>query len=81
MVRPFYIKSEISGRETCLKGGCRSKDGSITTKIFQRNAGEIVTPFRVEQNTFYNTKTKVRTLVSVVYDIDNNEIGRYESPF
>lgn len=46
-VFPFYIQTVASGRSTPIKGGTRSKKGYMETFIYQRDRGEITTPFKI----------------------------------
>lgn len=48
-VYPFYIESHVEGKKTPIKGGCKRKSGEQTTHIYQRDRGEILEVFTVEQ--------------------------------
>ena len=50
-VYPFYINTDAEGRRTPIAGGTRRKDGSMTTTVYQRDKGEITTPFKISQHT------------------------------
>ena len=76
-IYPFYTSIKTPTRE--VGAGCRSKDGELITTIFQREHGAITTAFKVVQTTYYNEKTKVRTLVCVVKDTEGNEVARKET--
>ena len=76
-IYPFYTSIKTPTRE--VGAGCRSKDGEQTTIIKQRAHGEITTAFRIEQCSYYNEDTKVRTLVCVVKDSDGHEVARKET--
>lgn len=52
-VRPFYIEANIEGRKTQLAGGTARKDGQHNIAIHQRANGNITTPFKIEQSSFY----------------------------
>ena len=65
-VRPFFIEASIEGRETKLTGGTRFKDGSQEITIYQRNEGDIETPYRIIQRSFY-TPNKEHKLATEVY--------------
>lgn len=63
-VRPFYVEAEIEGRVTPVKGGPKSKHGSIHTEVFQRNQGEIdhiltIKQASVKENGKHILKTQV----------------------
>ena len=45
MVRNFWVEVEIDGRKTKLCGGPRAKDGGMTIRLYQRDAGQIVRAF------------------------------------
>ena len=48
-VRPFYITAKASGRSSEIGGGPKSKDGYMETTIYQRDQGEITSPFKIIQ--------------------------------
>lgn len=48
-VYPFYIEAKASGRSTPIAGGPKSKKGDMETRIYQRDRGEITTPFKIIQ--------------------------------
>lgn len=50
-VYPFYINTDAEGRRSPIAGGTRRKDGSMTTTVYQRDKGEITTPFKISQYT------------------------------
>lgn len=50
-VYPFYISTDVKGRKTPIAGGTRKKDGTMITTVYQRDKGEITTPFKIEQFT------------------------------
>ena len=64
-VRPFYIDANIEGRRTNLAGGTAKKDGQQSISIKQRDKGDITTPFKIEQSSFY--EDGVHKLVTRVY--------------
>ena len=68
-VYPFYIEAKASGRQTPIAGGTRQKDGDITTVIYQRDKGEITSPFKIRQYSIYPIIDGVEThqLVTDVY--------------
>lgn len=72
-VRPFYIDSNIEGRETRLSGGPRRKDGSMRTVLTQRSNGTVVTAFTIECNT--KVVDGKEMLVSSVYDSNGDLVA------
>ena len=58
-VRPFYVESIIDGRETILGGGPRRKTGESTTKIYQRDKGEITCPYTIDQTSHEDENGKL----------------------
>lgn len=46
-VRPFYIESDIEGRQTNLAGGPKSGRGDMTTSVYQRDEGAITEPYKI----------------------------------
>lgn len=50
-VYPFYISTNAEGRKTPIAGGTRSKNDTMRTSVYQREAGCITTPFKIEQYT------------------------------
>ena len=42
-VYPFYTEVSSTTRSSSVGVGCRAKNGSMTTKIYQRENGEITT--------------------------------------
>lgn len=64
-VKPFYIDARIEGRKTHLAGGTKRKDGEHTIDIYQRDNGDITTPFKIRQ---YTSEIEgVHKLVTDVY--------------
>lgn len=55
-VYPFYVESNAEGRRSPIAGGCRNKDGSQDTTIYQRERGEIVELFKIHQTSYINSK-------------------------
>lgn len=45
-VQPFYVKAKSSTRKEEVGVGVRSKDGSMTTHIYQRNEVKFLKPLR-----------------------------------
>lgn len=66
-VYPFYTEIESSTRSNSIGVGCRAKNGSMTTKIYQRENGEITTPYEVKQFTAENTETGKISLTTRIY--------------
>ena len=62
-VYPFYIITDAEGRKTPIAGGTRRADGDMTTRIYQRDKGDITIPFKIRQ---YST-----------HDL-NEETGKWE---
>ena len=56
-VYPFYIETKAEGRKTPIAGGTRRKDGTMLTEVYQREKGEITTPFRIHQYTLEHNGT------------------------
>lgn len=46
-VRNFYLKANIDGRKTMLKGGPRKKDGWMEVEILQRDKGGKTVAFKI----------------------------------
>lgn len=78
-IYPFYTRIKSSTRDTETGVGCRAKDGYLTTTVLQRSQGDIVTAFQIEQCTYYNHDTGVRTLRCVVKDSDGNQVAMKET--
>lgn len=49
MIYPFYVEVESSSRKNTVGVGGKSKYDTITTKIRQRDNGDITTPYLIEQ--------------------------------
>ena len=77
-VYPFYIESIAEGKATSISGGCRKKEGSQRTVIFQRDNGGIITAFTVEQNSYKCDDGRI-LLVCSVYDGDGEKIATKET--
>ena len=76
--RPFYVGVDIEGRETMLKGGPRSRYGSVHINLNQRDKGGITTPFTVDQ--FSQTIDGKLMLVTVVRKF-GEEVSRHETEY
>ena len=48
-VYPFYVEVNSSTRANKVGVGARSKKGYVETYIYQRDEGEITTPFKIVQ--------------------------------
>jgi len=72
-VYPFYVSAKSSSRRSEIKGGARSKAGSMTTTIYQRDNSSITKPIKVEQYSMYNSDGELE-LHSDIY-LDGNKIG------
>lgn len=59
-VRPFFINVKVSGRKEEISTGPKSRFGTIDTAIYQRDRGEITTPFKIVQKSIevFNEDTK-----------------------
>lgn len=66
-VYPFYLEADSSSRKSTISGGVRSKNGYMNTKIYQRDNGEITTPYEIRQYTRENTETGKLQCVTAVY--------------
>lgn len=71
-VYPFYISTQASGRKTRIEGGTKSKTGYMETTVYQREHGQITTPFKIVQRSIEvpdpNRPDKyVQELVTEVY--------------
>ena len=70
-VYPFYISTTATGRKTEIAGGTKSKHGDMETTIYQRDRGEITTPFKIVQRSIEitnpNTGKADIELVTEVY--------------
>ena len=66
-VYPFYTEVSSTTRSSSVGVGCRAKNGSMTTKIYQRENGEITTPYEVKQFTAENTETGKISLTTRIY--------------
>ena len=78
-VRPFYIESNIEGRETRLSGGPRRKDGYMRTVITQRDKGNIITAFSIECRT--EIVDGVHKLGSSVYDSNGDLVAEHYTDY
>lgn len=77
-VYPFYVESNAEGRATSISGGCKRKEGSQRTAIFQRDNGSIITAFTVEQNSYKCDDGRI-LLVCSVYNSDGEKIATKET--
>ena len=50
-IYPFYTKVESSTRKEVTGVGARSKEGVLNTHIYQRENGEAINPFTINQYT------------------------------
>ena len=62
---PFYTTVDSSSRKSLVSVGAKSKDATMETLVMQRENGEITTPFRIYQMTYY--EGKVLKCVTRVY--------------
>jgi hypothetical protein len=73
-VRPFYVRSEASGRATPIQGGPQKADGYQITTILQRDEGEAKELYIINQMSILDTKTGKRVLVCEIKDAENNNV-------
>lgn len=74
-VYPFYVKTEPTGsRKTPIQGGCRNKDGEQKTIIYQRERGDIVELFTIDQWSFIDKDGK-RILCCRIEDRHGNIVA------
>ena len=70
-VYPFYISTQASGRKTEIAGGTKSKKGYMETTVYQRDHGQITTPFKIVQRSIEvlnpDTNKYEQELVTEVY--------------
>lgn len=52
-VYPFYVDIDSSSRRTMCGCGTKSKEGYMTTKVYQRDEGCITQPFEIKQSSDY----------------------------
>ena len=59
-VRPFFINAKVSGRKEEISTGPKSKYGTIDLAVYQRDRGDITTPFKIVQKSIevFNEETK-----------------------
>ena len=79
-VYPFYVESNAYGRKSPIAGGCKNKDGEQTTTIYQRERGNIITAFKVVQNSYINDDGD-RILVCRVLNRSGEEVAREETVY
>lgn len=78
-VYPFYVKSNAEGRRSPIAGGCRKKEGSQTTAIYQRERGEIIKAFNIVQTSHVNPETGEILLTCSVYNRNGEVVAREET--
>lgn len=66
-VYPFYISAKADGRTTPIEGGTRRKEGTIYTKIYQRDNGEITTPIKISQYPADGENGKLQLVTEIFY--------------
>lgn len=79
-VNPFYITVDSSSRQTLTTCGCRGKEGTITTKIYQRSDGGIRNPFTIKQNSYYEEDGSL-TLRTTIYDISGKIVATHTTSY
>lgn len=77
-VYPFYIESIAEGRKSPIAGGCKRKDGLQQTTIYQREDGNIITAFKIEQASFLLEDGR-RLLVCTVYNRSGEKVATEET--
>lgn len=67
MVQPFYVLVDSETRQQEVGVGVRKKLGKIETYIYQRDEGQITTPYTIKQFTLeWSESKKVHKLVTQV---------------
>ena len=67
MVYPFYVSVDSETRKDYVGVGVRKKIGKITTNIYQRDKGEITSPYTIKQFTLeWSESKKAHKLVTQV---------------
>lgn len=69
-VRNFWVEGFIEGSESKIAGGPRANTDGMTTFVYQRDNGSIVTAFKIVSRV--NTAGK---LLSEVYDSNNKLVS------
>ena len=64
-VYPFYVEVDSSTRKQSTGVGARAKNGSLMTKVYQREKGGITTPFTIQQ--FTDERDGVLKCITRVY--------------
>lgn len=55
-IYPFFVSVKSSTRRSLAVCGCRAKKGEMTTSVYQRDKGEITTPYKVHQSSHYEMR-------------------------
>lgn len=66
-VYPFYVEVDSSTRKDTVGVGCRRKQGEMTTKVYQRDAGSITKPYTIQQYTVTKEDGTIRCITSVSF--------------
>lgn len=66
-VYPFYVSVDSSTRRDTTGVGCRSKQGEMTTEVFQRDNGSITNPYTIRQYTMTKEDGTIRCITSVSF--------------
>ena len=66
-VYPFYAEVNSSTRKDIVGVGCRSKQGEMTTEIYQRDNGSITNPYTIRQYTMTKEDGTIRCITSVSF--------------
>lgn len=83
-IYPFYVEVNSSTRKTTEGVGCRSKDGDMTTTVYQRDKGEITTPYKIwqysetiEGELCLITEIKYKNPDTGVYEVIHRNVTKY----
>ena len=66
-VYPFYVSVDSSTRRSTAGVGCRSKQGQMTTEVYQRDKGGITNPYTIRQYTVTKEDGTIRCITSVSF--------------
>lgn len=79
VIRPFYIRASIDGRNTALEGGPKAKTGGQQIILKQRKNGESVTAFSILS--YPENRDGKLHLITKVFDRDNKKVAEYETEY
>lgn len=80
MVYPFYIEVDSSTRKSAVGVGTKSKDGSLMTRVYQRDDGNITNPFQIRQYTYQIPDTGKRMCVTQIF-FKGECLKQHETPY